>query len=94
MLYTVISHVLSWLFYCQFFLIAAYLRKSGEVDEWLKLAGMSLEQSNYKQALTCYNQGTNHMRKKKDWDVMMGTLNQKHKVLTKALSFYVIGEFF
>ena len=65
MLYTVISHVLSWLFYCQFFLIAAYLRKSGEVDEWLKLAGMSLEQSNYKQALTCYNQGTNHMRKKK-----------------------------
>lgn len=41
----------------QFFLIAAYLSKSGDVEEWLKLAMMSLEQNNFGQALTCYNQG-------------------------------------
>jgi len=40
----------------QFFLIAAYLSKSGDVEEWLKLAMMSLEQNNFGQALTCYNQ--------------------------------------
>ncbi|KAJ7323395.1 General transcription factor IIIC, polypeptide 3 [Desmophyllum pertusum] len=40
----------------QFFLIAAYLSKSGDVEEWVKLAMMSLEQNNFGQALTCYNQ--------------------------------------
>ena len=47
-----------WLcFPLQFFLIAAYLSKSDDVEEWLKLAMMSLEQDNFDQALTCYNQG-------------------------------------
>ena len=45
----------------QFFLIAAYLSKSGDVEEWLKLAMMSLEQNNFDQALTCYNQGNIHV---------------------------------
>lgn len=40
----------------QFFLIAAYLSKSGDLEEWVKLAMMSLEQNNLDQALTCYNQ--------------------------------------
>lgn len=40
----------------QFFLIAAYLSKSDDVEEWLKLTMMSLEQDNFAQALTCYNQ--------------------------------------
>ncbi|KAK3747555.1 hypothetical protein QZH41_015788, partial [Actinostola sp. cb2023] len=39
----------------QFFLITAYLSKSQDVEEWLKLAGMSLEQNDYKQAMVCYN---------------------------------------
>ena len=54
----------NFIFLCfslQFFLIAAYLSKSGDVEEWLKLAMMSLEQNNFGQALTCYNQGNlNH----------------------------------
>ncbi|XP_068727355.1 general transcription factor 3C polypeptide 3-like [Montipora capricornis] len=40
----------------QFFLIAAYLSKSGDADEWAKLAMMSLELNDYDQAMTCYNQ--------------------------------------
>ncbi|XP_032226353.2 general transcription factor 3C polypeptide 3 [Nematostella vectensis] len=44
----------------QFFLISAYLKKSEDSEDWLKLASMSLEQGNYKQALACYNQALKH----------------------------------
>lgn len=40
----------------QFGLIAAHLNPS-DCDEWLKLAEMSLEQENIKQAIICYSKG-------------------------------------
>lgn len=40
----------------QFGLIAAHLNPS-DCDEWLKLADMSLEQENIKQAIICYSKG-------------------------------------
>lgn len=40
----------------QFFLIAAFLSKSGDADEWAKLAMMSIEENNFDQAMTCYTQ--------------------------------------
>ncbi|XP_041359520.1 general transcription factor 3C polypeptide 3-like isoform X2 [Gigantopelta aegis] len=39
----------------QFYLIATHLRPD-EPEEWIRLADMSLEQGNIKQALTCYTQ--------------------------------------
>lgn len=40
----------------QFGLIAAHLNPS-DCDEWLKLADMSLERENVKQAIICYSKG-------------------------------------
>lgn len=41
----------------QFGLIAAHLNPS-DPEEWVKLAEMSLEQDNIKQAIFCYSKGT------------------------------------
>lgn len=49
-------------FLLQFFLIAAFLSKSGDADEWAKLAMMSIEENNFDQAMTCYTQGTCFVR--------------------------------
>lgn len=40
----------------QFGLIAAHLNPS-DCEEWVKLADMSLEQDNIKQAIICYSKG-------------------------------------
>ena len=45
----------------QFLLIAAHLNPT-DSEEWVKLAEMSLDADNVKQAITCYDKGTGNSR--------------------------------
>ena len=44
------------MFYLQFLLIAAHLNRDN-VDEWLHLAEMSVENKRLNQAISCYDRG-------------------------------------
>lgn len=51
----------------QFGLIAAHLNPS-DYEEWVKLADMSLEQDNIKQAIICYSKGMT--KRFRDWSTI------------------------